>query len=148
MARLTMFWHLRWWSSFLAETGSAGRDVIMEFDDQGRESAARISLQNVIWSVGAGVVERGRQDGPLWSPAPRWWGRFACKCDYLMADGHTWGLQVACFHQAVWNHPSSFQKEPVEDDFTSERSFLTLLFNCKQAVSPKCGHEPFNWDLQ
>jgi hypothetical protein len=45
-------------------------------------------------------------------------GRFACKCDYLMADGHTWGLQVACFHQAVWNHPSSFQKEPVEDDFT------------------------------
>ena len=45
-------------------------------------------------------------------------GQFACKRDYLMADGHTWGLQVACFHQAVWNHPSSFQKEPVEDDFT------------------------------
>src|SRR6266566_3284991 len=33
------------------------------------------------------------------------------------ADGHTWGLQVACFQQAVWNHPLSFQKEPVEDDF-------------------------------
>ncbi len=63
MARLTMFWHLRWWSSFLVETGSAGRDVIMEFDDQGRESAASISLQNVIWSIGVGMVERGREAG-------------------------------------------------------------------------------------
>ena len=71
MARLTMFWHLRWWSSFLAETGSAGRDVIMEFDDQGRESAASISLQKVIWSVGereagwAFMVARASVVGPI-----------------------------------------------------------------------------------
>jgi transposase len=85
----------------------------------------RVWVQNYQWSDGK-LSWRSPQDIP---PAAQ----------YISSP-----YDLACFHQAVWNHPISFQWEPVEDDFPSERSFLTLLFNCKQAVSPKCGHEPFH----
>jgi hypothetical protein len=39
----------------------------------------------------------------------------------LMAHAHFRGLQIACFHQAVWKQKISFQKEAIAYDCTSEK---------------------------